>query len=47
MRWDSMSNNLSVGLFDYRKLNKGGLHNGVCVYIQKAGTLRGSYLVPS
>lgn len=40
-----MSNNLSVGLFEYRKLSKGGSHNGI--YIRKAGTLRGSYLAPS
>lgn len=35
-RWENMSNNLSVGLFGYRKLSQNGSHSGI--YLQKAGT---------
>lgn len=35
-RWENMSNNLSVGLFEYRKLSKGRSHSGI--YLRKAGT---------
>lgn len=39
-RWENMSNNLSVGLFEYRKLSKSGSHSGI--YLQKARTWRGT-----
>lgn len=30
-RWENMSNNLSVGLLEYRKLSKVGSHSGIYI----------------